>query len=683
MNLRLSLLLCCFVLLGASANAQNSLDSDIHNLQKQIQMWEVIVRENVKAPDNALNLRRLENKRRELLEAVTAKIGQLTAAGDTNSPRFRELTAIRNRLLNVVGPTQKPYQPQTAGVRAVTLDTIREGDIVVNGTSKASVSEVIVEVRSTGSTSTENSAANSRYSHPTDSRPRTVMQSYRVVRSSARTRNDDIWRFAVKLSVPLTTNDEVRAIPNGDLNAGSWMHPATRSGVGLSSIVNAAPAATLASENERQRRQRAIQEPTVPGSAGYPSGDPVPTYHRCSLPTKKAARDVYLDWNDGISPSRAFHSGTYCVHVLHVNPILYTYRITGTDLPQTSQSPLDLLVAAVTAVKSIPQPPPPAVNAQPEPCDALAPKIEDVKQEAADLEDALAVINPKQKDKTLHISRETTKNAFVAISAKFTDFERAVDRLRQTLANVPYAADCEAIKAANDLILDNYRASRQNFLNLQVRMNAPAEWATMMDVDSSAGKLIRVEELYIGERTEAAAKEYKLEPGYVVITSSAGFMITQLPARSYSAVTAPNPADPTTTQTVLSVDNGAGTRLALTALLNYNLPFAVQKDFGVALSVGPVFDISAGKADTSRFGLFGGVGLRLKQLMYITPGVHIGEFADFPQGFTRTGQVVPANFPTPTPVKRWSTRFALGITFKVKDLWTPSGSSEAPVKGSN
>src|SRR5205807_2416110 len=105
MKLRLSILSCLFVLLAASANGQNSLDADIHNLQKQIQRWEAIVRENVNASDEAINVSRLASKQRDLLETVTTRIAQLRAAGDANSQRFRELTSIRDGLLTTLAPT--------------------------------------------------------------------------------------------------------------------------------------------------------------------------------------------------------------------------------------------------------------------------------------------------------------------------------------------------------------------------------------------------------------------------------------------------------------------------------------------------------------------------------------------------------------------------------------------------
>jgi hypothetical protein len=133
----------------------------------------------------------------------------------------------------------------------------------------------------------------------------------------------------------------------------------------------------------------------------------------------------------------------------------------------------------------------------------------------------------------------------------------------------------------------------------------------------------------------------------------------------------------------LRVDYGAGIRPALVALLTGNIPHLNTKNYGLGVSGGLVFDVSNGKADTSRFGFFGGPSVRLTPWIYLTPGVHFGEFADFPQGFTHPGQVIPANTGTPTPTKRYTGRFAFSITFKIKDLGatTPSTTQAKPQQG--
>ena len=112
-------------------------------------------------------------------------------------------------------------------------------------------------------------------------------------------------------------------------------------------------------------------------------------------------------------------------------------------------------------------------------------------------------------------------------------------------------------------------------------------------------------------------------------------------------------------------------RPALVALFNYHDPFSWplnRPNFGLALSAGPVIDVANGQADTTRFGVFVGGSVHLWQRLFVTAGVHFGEFSDFPQGFQKPGDPIPSNAGTPTGVNRWTGRFALGITFQGKDL---------------
>src|ERR1019366_4945109 len=65
----------------------------------------------------------------------------------------------------------------------------------------------------------------------------------------------------------------------------------------------------------------------------------------------------------------------------------------------------------------------------------------------------------------------------------------------------------------------------------------------------------------------------------------------------------------------------------------------------------------------SALGLFFGLSTHLYRSIYLTPGIHIGQFADFPAGFY-PGAVIPNGFGELTPIKRNTARFAIGITFK-------------------
>jgi hypothetical protein len=98
---------------------------------------------------------------------------------------------------------------------------------------------------------------------------------------------------------------------------------------------------------------------------------------------------------------------------------------------------------------------------------------------------------------------------------------------------------------------------------------------------------------------------------------------------------------------------------------------------GLAFAVGPVLSLGASKNSTSTFGFFAGTSLHLWHAVYITPGIHYGEFADYPLGLPQPGNIVPSGFGTPVPIKRWTLRFGLGLTFKTTNFNSLKGSGSA------
>lgn len=160
--------------------------------------------------------------------------------------------------------------------------------------------------------------------------------------------------------------------------------------------------------------------------------------------------------------------------------------------------------------------------------------------------------------------------------------------------------------------------------------------------------------------------------GTDVLTLSAGALFSTIPDRTYESRKTPN-----STLNVLTVENNSRATPAVVALLNYSLG-ALKLDsdnFGLALSAGPVLRLGA-QNNASTFGFFTGLSGNLYHRFYVTPGIHFGQFSDFPVGFGN-GSSVPANFGELTPVKRWTARFGLAITFKAKDF-TGLTSSAAP-----
>ncbi len=414
------------------------------------------------------------------------------------------------------------------------------------------------------------------------------------------------------------------------------------------------------------------------------SGYPVPPMFDESCPLSdndpasgkpKTPRHVDLDWRTGsISPSCVDRSGKYCFALHNVNNILYTYGFTVNRI-QPQGSDLDLLKEAIGKVKDLF-----GGAAKAEAICSLETKLTDAKAKSDALQAALSLLDPGKdaSGKPTSVPLDTTKAKWKAVPAKFEAFEVAVRELIKLLPKPGDAlpTNCTAcdLGLAEAMVLDVYVPARERYLALTTLVGSQNVARYTTDLDSTSAYELVVKEYYGGQQTTAEAKTFHLDACRKILISSAGFLLTQLQARSYVSRTAPDPSDPTKTQNVLSVDGGGRMRPALTALLNYNLPWQPWRNVGLAISAGPVFDISNGKADTSHFGFFGGGSLHLWNRLFLTPGVHVGEFADFPQGFSKPGQLIPDKTGTPNPVKRYTARFAFAITFKVSELGFGGGS---------
>jgi hypothetical protein len=111
-------------------------------------------------------------------------------------------------------------------------------------------------------------------------------------------------------------------------------------------------------------------------------------------------------------------------------------------------------------------------------------------------------------------------------------------------------------------------------------------------------------------------------------------------------------------------------------LLNYKLPVnrLMGERWGMALSAGPVYRTTSspvGTSSSSNWGAFAGLSFYLWERLTLTPGVHLGTFADTPLGFHSGGSfnpVVPAGITTINPVNRSTARFGIGITFHAADF---------------
>jgi hypothetical protein len=393
---------------------------------------------------------------------------------------------------------------------------------------------------------------------------------------------------------------------------------------------------------------------------------------------------ITLDWSQKsptLMPLR--RSGDYRFHAINLNDILYQYSMTG-EAPTPSTDDLSLFqqliketqsslipnasggATAVAAVKAA------GAADKVAPC-PLADHLTKAMAQLDALSKAISDLQPQPTGKTypsvplLETQPKVgaVEAAFLVVGANVADVQTDIGDPKQ----IPSACAEDSVLAAAKLITDQYPRMRSNVADLDARAKGLHTLDQEFHCEQTIGCSMSILESYAGSPTTANPNPWKStwQATLSQLTISGGFLLTTLQARSYSSRTAPDPTAPTTkTVNVLGVDYSSGVRPALTALLNYHLPlpYTDWPKGGFALSAGPVIDVSSGKADTSRFGFFGGISAHLWNRFWITPGVHVGEFADTPQGFKGAGDIIPPNIGTPVPVKRYTARFAIAITFQ-------------------
>ncbi len=261
-----------------------------------------------------------------------------------------------------------------------------------------------------------------------------------------------------------------------------------------------------------------------------------------------------------------------------------------------------------------------------------------------------------------------------AVDPKIGAAQTALGAFTATCTSPTYAA---AVKSANDSI--SAALAKFNGPHSIVKSKA-------IELSPEATTSLEVDELWLGTPTVNGTYSVDLQPANNRLTLSAGALFSEIQNRSYSSKSAPN-ASGTGTTNILSVDGLSRFSPTAVALLNYEIPFADWERIGFALSTGPVFRLGS-NSDTSSFGYFAGVSIHLYHRFYITPGFHLGQFADFPAGFSQVNQAIPSGLATPTATNRWTWRFGFGLSYKAKDFsqFGLNGSvtpSKTPATGGN
>jgi len=215
--------------------------------------------------------------------------------------------------------------------------------------------------------------------------------------------------------------------------------------------------------------------------------------------------------------------------------------------------------------------------------------------------------------------------------------------------------------------------------------------------DAAAGKIIPSAETVVGPGFGLqieVIEEFKKDDGESVETAhfsetiedvslpvlflSGGFLLTRIEDRGYARAEVP---EGNSISKVLGVSAAGWPRPLGVALLNYSVPGLDPRmrkgNLGVSLALGPTVRFDSGKSDVSNFGLFLGVSLDFWKRLFITPGIHVGQFADFPTGLPRPGIPIPQNFGDLVPLKRWTGRFGVGVTVRARSFSNLFGATKS------
>jgi hypothetical protein len=362
-------------------------------------------------------------------------------------------------------------------------------------------------------------------------------------------------------------------------------------------------------------------------------------------------QDVIIDWAARAlvtSPPELHRNIAAKVRVRNVNRVLYTYEVVVTGTPRQTTDTLPTKPIQVEL---------PERGAAERGCPA---KIEALNKQIKKVRD-MVVTNPSLNPRIGTDQKPVERPRSISVKDMVQAWSGVKDELIETDEQYSAALNmhCENIPEREYRNLKELVARFDENIKPGATYDVFADTILRPDYDYR----VTITEYYEGVQTDAQPLELTFSPASYTLIISGGPIFTKIPARTYERRNIPGQED-----SVLAVSGGTGFRPAITALLNYQLPWKYlnNETWGLTYTFGPVF-LSGGE-DVSTFGFFTGISAHLFHRVFITPGLHVGEFADFPLG-VEPGKTIPASFTSElTPVKRWTTRFAISITVRTNNV---------------
>lgn len=375
------------------------------------------------------------------------------------------------------------------------------------------------------------------------------------------------------------------------------------------------------------------------------------------------AQKITINWTDRTLSCPATESNrqkSVPVVINRINDVLYTYSVVVTTEPIVPDDFLQLPKVATSAPGAGPEPPG---------CRLILGQAVDAYNAVQKLIQDDLNLTPKKSGKTYpSVKIDETIAAWhtIAASQDYQTFQ------------TQWKAAPESCKGATGDLSDRLRQVQKEAANLDALRSkvddSPHAWygSAALTIGADNKVTTQVTEMYQGEVTQGGNPQpFVCDLKSTVLSISAGTLFSELGSRDYAIVKAPQPRTngqpSTTTYNALVVQDATSLRPLLIGLLNYDLPLPMgDHGFGFTVSSGPTFRIG-GPSNVSSFGYFGGISLHLWKRFFLTPGMNVGEFADFPVGLAPNSPV-PDSITAPTAVKRWSARFGFSLTYRTNSI---------------
>jgi len=377
---------------------------------------------------------------------------------------------------------------------------------------------------------------------------------------------------------------------------------------------------------------------------------------------------ILYDWQGGAGgvllswPTNLIRTEPVPFVIRNINNLMYSYGISG-SCSQNAVEPWRIVAPVISPVISNVTNPQRAPS--PDPCETAA---DQAKSDWNSFETSFTTFRGLPASTSTGSSCSVTAPCRLTLEAAETTLWQPVDSALQKAKNSITNAINQC--SANPEAVVQMQTLASKLSDVENWYNAPHTWQGTASISPDSNCTFTINETYLGAAT-SPARTVTFIAGQPRMTVTVGPLFSELEDRSYSVVTTPPASGSTTNQTVLQVNGVSKFSPYLAGLLNFAVP--VPNDWlngesgGFAISTGPVIRIGS-QTSSSPFGWFAGGSYHLYHLLYVSAGVHIGEFSDFPAGFTANGQPVPPGFPTPVGINRTSARFAFSVSFKASDL---------------